>query len=80
MEEGFEVVVYNDNSKVYFKVNNTTTLIYLWQAYCAREGRKVVFCHNGIPIKREDYNKTLANLGFTTLHEYKFPVTSHQKF
>jgi hypothetical protein len=57
----------NQNNVVFFKVNEKTTLLHLWNAYCQREGISVLFIHNDDLIRREDYDKTLINLGMTNL-------------
>ncbi len=61
------IVTDNNDNDVYFKVNNTTKLSYVWNAYTQREGVKVLFTFNGDLIPKEYYEYSVVNLGMSKL-------------
>ena len=64
-------VIDETGEEFYFKVNYKTTLGYVWQAYCQIRGSYILFSYNNnTHVKKEDYNKTIVELGIKNLTVY----------
>ena len=66
------VTVTHNGDVTYFKINNTTTLMYLWKVYCQRMGVQILFSYENNLIPKEYYKHPIVNLGMTSLDVY-FP-------